>query len=156
MKTKNNKSDRGNILLYSVLVITFLSGLAAYLQTTATPSVSASSNSKEFLAQSYLTESIGNIYGVLACQTPSIKKTKSSIASTLNKYIAIRIYSPINNSYDNVSLIGSSAVYKYISTNDFDFNNEDLTATIPMKMTIKSNHQKEILDTVKISVIFKN
>ena len=156
MRTKNNRSNRGSILLYSVLAITFLSGLAAYLQTTANSTIPTSLNSKEFLEQSYLTESIGNIYGVLACQTPSIKKTKNSIASTLNKYIAIRIYSPINNSDNNVSLIGSSAVYKYISTNDFDFSDEDLTATVPMKMTIKANHQKEKSDTVKIRVIFRN
>lgn len=96
--TYSNKKEQGSILVYALVIITFMSGLAAYLQTMSDPMIYESSDTRQILSNEYLASSTSNILSELCQNDPIFKNAnvttleKSDISDLLNKYKTIQLY----------------------------------------------------------------
>ena len=101
---KNTATDRGGILLFAVIAIAFLSGLAAYIQAMSDPALIHTADTKQILTEDNLTDSMGIILSELTYNDDSIPKVRitditdpdafvSLLTSAANKFKLVYLFS---------------------------------------------------------------
>ena len=90
--------EQGSVLIYALMIITFLSGLAAYLQTMSDPMIFQTKDSQQILSTEYLADSLENIIPELCEGDGDFAKAdpnsvnRDLVAKVVNKYPSIYIY----------------------------------------------------------------
>ncbi len=79
-----NCSEQGGIILYALLVVTFLSGLAAYLSTVSSPVLYQLTDTKRILSTEYLNDSAAEVFRIVVC--PTFRKDPTNAVDTLKYY----------------------------------------------------------------------
>lgn len=72
-------AERGGILLYIIICVTFLSGLAAYLQAMSSPVLFQTKDSQQIVADEYLTESFATLLSKQAYDSQDMPKYSTEI-----------------------------------------------------------------------------
>ena len=93
-----HQHEQGSVLVYALIVITFLSGLAAYLQTMSDPMIFQTKDTQQILSTDYLADSMENILSELCEKDTDFSGSKAPtdgkrlLATTINKYNSIRLF----------------------------------------------------------------
>lgn len=92
------RHEQGSVLVYALIVITFLSGLAVYLQTMSDPMIFQTKDTQQILSTEFLADSMENILSELCEKDTDFSGSKAStagkklLAYTINKYNTIRLF----------------------------------------------------------------
>ena len=163
MKSSNNES--GNILLYAVIVIIFMSGLSLYLHKMSDPLLYKSNDTQTILASDYLSDSMSTLISNVIYNNPDIPKqatdfsganTSSFLATfveTTNKYNSIYLFS------DQTHLIASAKRENNLSLDSINYDDSLLEMAIvrisaTLTYTIKSYQTKPKKENINISIRF--
>lgn len=93
-----HQHEQGSVLVYALIVITFLSGLAAYLQTMSDPMIFQTKDTQQILSTDYLADSMENILSELCEKDTDFSGSKAPtagkklLATTINKYNTVRLF----------------------------------------------------------------
>jgi len=107
--------EQGSILVYALLVITFLSGLAAYLSAISSPIIFEMTDTQKLLQVDLLNDSARNIYSTAVCQ--KLNNIKYNLSTTtantvLNKHKNIK-FKKNNDTIYEFTLTSSSSTIAY-------------------------------------------
>lgn len=142
---KNTATDHGGILLFAVIAIAFLSGLAAYIQAMSDPALLHTSDTKQIITEDNLTDSMGIILSELTYNDDSIPKVQITditdpdafvglLTSAANKFKLIYLFS------NDSSLLTSAT--KVAPIDDIDIETGNDTATGTFHYTIKTPYNE--------------
>ena len=163
MKTFNNES--GNILLYAVIAITFISGLSLYIQKMSDPILYQNNDTQEILASDYLTDSMSTLVSNVIYNNPNIPKQATDF-SGINTSNFLATFVEITNQYNNIylfsdqtHLIASMKRENNLSFSSVDYDDSQLDMAIvrvfaPLTYTIKSYQTNPVKKEISISIRF--
>lgn len=136
-----SNAEKGNILLYAVIVITFLTGLTVYLKEISSPVFFQSSDTKQLIQIDSIAESASNIFifaidsDLDLCQKikdiPLTSATSNTFKNYLDKYSTINM--TIGNT--NYEIVNSFDSIDFSYTDNYYF-------TAHVKSTIRFNNTK--------------
>lgn len=92
------RNEQGSVLVYALIVITFLSGLAAYLQTMSDPKIFQTKDTQQILSTEYLADSMENILSELCEKDTDFSGSAAAtdgqklLAKAINKYSTIHLF----------------------------------------------------------------
>lgn len=119
----SNPTERGSILVYALLVITFLAGLASYLNAISSPVLFQMTDTQRILRTDYLNDSTSEIFTAVVCSKVSNTLEQSAIPQTIKPYKTTILKIDNENSYTITTSINGTVSSKSI----------DITTTIPVK-----------------------
>lgn len=106
MTNTTSNHEKGSILVYALLVITFLSGLAAYLSAISSPVIFEMTDTQKLLQTDLLNDSARNIYSTIVCQ--KLYNIKDNLqTSTANDVLS---------KYNNIKLKKEEEAYEFTLT----------------------------------------
>lgn len=79
-----NRSEQGGIILYALVVVSFLSGLAAYLSAVSSPILYQLTDTKRILSTEYLNDSTAEVFRIVVC--PTFRNDPTNAVDTLKYY----------------------------------------------------------------------
>lgn len=124
-----NCSEQGGIILYALLVVSFLSGLAAYLSAVSTPVLYQLTDTKRILSTEYLKDSTAEVFRIVTC--PTFRNDPENAVDTL-KYYKYFIF----KTNDSTKKITASVSYINTSSNEA-FGS--VTAKLPVTQKVFTN-----------------
>ena len=113
-------NEQGSVLVYALIVITFLSGLAAYLQTMSDPMIFQTKATQQILSTEYLADSLENIIPELCegdsefINTAGTTINRPLVAKLVDKYSSIYLYR------SSERLIGTAKLESSVTESNFD------------------------------------
>ena len=157
----SSRNEQGNILLYAVIAVTFISGLGMYLQKMSDPMLFQTNDTKRLLTEEYLVSSsslllsevIYNDQYLPQCNDTSAK-FRTEFAKTMNRYKYIYLFSNKTSLLSSITRVGTFSATQV----NPDQTENDICANFHVyakqEYTIKPYIGKSVTKKVDINIYF--
>lgn len=162
----SSHNERGNILLYAVIAITFLAGLGMYLQKMSDPMLFQTNDTKKLLTAEYLTSSSSMLLSEIVYNDQTFPKYggtsigdtgaqfREKFAKIVNRYKYIYLFSDKSLLLASITRKGNFEANQVNPNQDENDIFLDMHAYAKQEYTIKPYIGRENSEFIKIDIKF--